>query len=351
MKISKQLTKEDLPKLGEPIKQITLAFDVSTTKTGYCFLINNKPMQIGQGNYISIGSIHMVKKEKYIGQVGFKDKTPLERQKPKEYTNYGDRLFWGSGTQIQVLGSIVADMFQQINPYYQKSTLITRPKITIVFEVSEIPNFNQNKGQSITTTRKLALYVGAVVQEIYNSIKCFGYFVAHEPNTEVKLIKPTEWQSRLWVKKGTTEKTKEESIRQANIRLKSWGLEETQDHDMADAINIAWVSSEVRDNLVVSTFNMNKKELTLKTLPRDIYNLQTKISQLTQKANDKYINHLAKVKGANKSKYNYDQEKARTPLEFLTKSEYERYTKLNNEKKNKLEYLTKLKGKVYDNMQ
>lgn len=348
MKISKEYEKKDLPKLSQQIKDIVLAFDVNTNKTGYCFLINGKPVQIGQGDYRSIGTIKMVRQEKYLGQVAFNDKTPLEREKNKEYKNYGDRLFWGSGKSIQAIGSIVGDMFKQINPYYSKP-LDTRPKIYIVFEISEIPQKRGSKNyQSITNVRKLSLYVGAIVQQLFITLDLTGYFVALETTTEVKLIKPTEWQTRLWIKKGSTEETKATSIEFANRKLNMWGLEQTNDDDMADSINIATLAKEVRDNLFVSTFNINKKELVYKSLPRDIYILKGKINALETEATKKQHNHLLKIKESKNSKFDYNTEKLKHTLTFLSKSQYDKWIKLNKTIKEKQELLTKMKGKVYD---
>lgn len=348
MKKFKNYELKDLPKLDEQIKDIVLAFDVNTNKTGYCFLINGKPVQIGQGNYRSVGTIKMVRQEKYSGQVAFNDKTPLEREKNKEYKNYGDRLFWGSGKSIQAIGSIVGDMFKQINPYYSKP-LDTRPKIYIVFEISEIPQKRGAKPyQSITNVRKLSLYVGAIVQQIFMTLDLIGYFVALETNTEVKLIKPTEWQSRLWIKKGSTEETKATSIEFANRHLKHWGLESTNDDDIADAINIASVAKEVRDNLLVSTYNISRQEMVLKTLPRDIYKLQSKIDAITNKSISKRHEFLLKIKESKNSKFDYETESKKHNLSFITKKEYEQWVKFSKELKSKQELLKQLKGPVYE---
>lgn len=347
IKQTKQLELQDLPPLKEQIKDIVLAFDVNTNKTGYCFLVNGRPMQLGLKEYLSLGTIRMVEHEKYVGQASFSDKTPVERQKPKTYTNYGDRLFWGSGRLINAIGSIVGDMFTQINPYYAKKET-ELPKIYIVFEISEIPQRRGQKNyQSITNVRKLALYVGAIVQEIYTQINLHGYFVATEKNTEVKLIKPNEWQFRMWAPTDKETGSKEKSILFANRHLKSWGLQPTDDDDLADAINMSIVAKEVRDNLFVSSFNITKKELVLKTLPRDIWTLQSKIVSLEKEAHEKYVNHLLKIKESKNSKYDYEAEKNKPPIIFLPKSKYERWVKLSSQKKQKQELLTKLKGKVY----
>ncbi|MFW3387873.1 UNVERIFIED_CONTAM: hypothetical protein RF648_17880 [Kocuria sp. CPCC 205274] len=50
------------------------------------------------------------------------------------------------------------------------SVIFDIEKVSVVLEVSEIPNFNKNMGQTLTTTRKLALYTGATLAVVRNII-------------------------------------------------------------------------------------------------------------------------------------------------------------------------------------
>ena len=115
---------------------------------------------------------------------------------------------------------------------------------------------------------------GAVATDISNIIENTTSLFNKEPN--YKFIKPTEWQSRLWTKeeinkenvKSSTGRSlkvrgsKVVSVRRANTFLKKWGFDSIDYNlnDMADAINIATLANEVRDDVFAKSQAITKKQ-------------------------------------------------------------------------------------------
>lgn len=272
--MAKQIA-EKKPKI-KSFKTLNIAFDVSTTKTGFAIIADDAPFILQDGRP-SVGSFEMIKKEHGT-------------KKSKEYQNYGDKMTHGSQTAINGIKRIVYYALNRLNEEKQLNDDFNISNINLVFEVSEIPNFGRNTGQTLTTTRKLALYTGAVLQAVWGTIE--NSFYHFSDKVSVKLIKPTEWQTRYWSKEELdTEKQVEKqnkrkasktlSLKFANQWLKNYGFDETEDDDMADAINIARKASEVRDNLFAKGMAKQKKT-DIKAIESSIRKLETKLAEYKQ---------------------------------------------------------------------
>lgn len=338
------------PFKGQKEIKIAIGLDVSTSMTGYAVLVNGKPFELPNGKY-SVGQIAMV--ETRTNKAG--------NQTPIEYTNYGDKMFHGSFKQIREIAVMLYQIISPINAYIgelkQKNIDAERskqairhdiPKVSIdlIFEVSEIPNGPARQfGQTITGVRKLALYVGAVENAVANVLYNAGFHFLQD--IVCKLIKPSEWQDRLWKKQDASilDTNKEKgsklmSLHFANIKLKEWGLDEItyEFNDMADAINIATLSEAVRDNVFAKSMAKQKsKEINI-THNRDILKLSNHIAEYKAKALvaknefidniiwtiDKDYDKLDKVEKAKYTKYSkldLNDTRAREIETFLTPSE------------------------------
>lgn len=152
--------------IPQSIKHLVIAFDVSTSNTGYAILADNTPIAQVNGKP-AIGSIKMVKQET----------SKYGNKKDVQYENYGNRMIHGSWEAFTAISNILYHVLKPMTDAYYASKKEEAPKqafniekITLVFEVSEIPNFSKNMGQTITTTRKLALYTGATIAVVRNII-------------------------------------------------------------------------------------------------------------------------------------------------------------------------------------
>ncbi len=341
MNQNKQQTKNPLPKV---IENLTLAFDVSTTQTGFAMLMEGKPIMLPDGNP-SVGFVQMVAQDYYEGHNNEKDENgkliKVLKHRDKEYATYGNRMFHGSQDAITRLSNKVFQFVKPLNDHIglQKKNYNAETKkgikptviknITIVFEVAEIPNYakingrNIYRGQNLTSTRKLALYVGLVVGAVQQMFSTVGF---HLPAPLVKMIKPTEWQQRLFEKQGDRQKTKAMSMKLANAKLAKWGLQPSPNDDMADAINIASVAHLVRDNVFVSSVNLKKKKKDSQ-LRKELGDTKLLMADLTNKATEAKNAHLTRIREAKNSKFDYNTEKQRHLITFLTAYDRERYRK------------------------
>lgn len=271
----KQLTnKEYKNPLPKEIKDITLSFDVSTTMTGFAFLMDGKPWIMANG-MPSFGSVNMVK------QTTESEKTGNEiKAKNREYATYGNRVFHGSYDNVLKLTHKVYEVIKPINDIYSQG-LTKVGKITIVMEVSEIPNFGRFS-QNLTSVRKLALYTGMVAGLIANVFDIAGYHL--KDKVEMKFINPQEWQSRCGFVKKDRQFSKEQSLTRANKLIKEWGfLQPTESDDTADAINLATVAQDVRDSMVVRG-QASSKAKSIKSKESRIAKLEAHILRSQQKA-------------------------------------------------------------------
>lgn len=335
--------------LPRHIKTLSMGFDVSTNCSGYAILIDGKPFR-DERNEPSFGYTNMVK-QITKGKNG-QDINP----KNKEYSTYGNRMFHGSYKYINGIAHVVYQL-KVLQDFHFAEMKAGRKGIkidnfNIVFEISEIPNFGFGKSsQNLTTVRKLALYVGAVLYAITNMIELV--LPSFKDQINVKLIKPTEWMMRAgFTKSGLTQAqeiskygmrwSKVQSLKRANEIIKKWGYAEITNDDMADAINIATMADEVRDNLFVSNFNMNKKQ-TLKKDEIEIARLSKKIAEYTERAmqnKNEFVDNVVwanttdrntlteKADKARHTKYiKYDIEDTRTRdmIDFLTPAQTRKY--------------------------
>lgn len=304
--MSKGIKKEEIKNPLPKELKITFAFDVSTTSTGYALLLNDKPMQLRNGK-LSIGQIGMRKQEEYQGQVSFEDRTQMTKNRDIKYENFGDLMYHGSYKPTELISNMVYECIAPINQIIgelktkkaqvesSKQTIkVEVPKIkefNIVYEVSEIPNGKYGAtSQAISSVRKLALYTGYIMYAVSNVIRLAGYHFADE--AVVKLVPPRQWQDRLWTIDEADQAevqgmkgSKVMSIKFANKYLKELGLDliTTQD-DMADAINIALLASELKDNVVVRSNKAKRTKKVNITLNRDILKVQQKINEYLEKA-------------------------------------------------------------------
>lgn len=332
------------------LKKLTLAFDVSTTRTGYAILADDTPVIKANGQP-AIGAFDMLKqRENKNGNFV-----------PVEYDAFGDRMTHGSEKALAGIGKEVYTVLTTLtNHYYEmkkQNKDFNIANIYLVLEVSEIPNFSKNNGQTITTTRKLALYTGAVLATVWNMIN-----IAFEPfkdKVQVKLVKPTEWQERLWSKQEAkaldTPKQKGSkllSMHHANLWLKEMGMSPLDNYerhnDIADAINIALLADKLRDNVFAKKMAVEKKE-NIRDIIDEINKLSTMITEYKAKALDaknKFVDNVVwahntkrdELSSADKSKhtkynkYNLDDARAMQPETLLTPHEKRNLQRWENEK-------------------
>lgn len=359
--------------LPRHIKTLSMGFDVSTTCTGYAILIDGKPFK-DERNEPSFGFTNMVK------QIT-KGKNGQEiKPKNKEYATYGNRMFHGSYKLINGIAHVVYQLkiLQDFHLDEKKAGRegIKIDNFNIVFEVSEIPNYGFGKSsQNLTTTRKLALYVGAVLYAITDMIELV--LPSFKDQINVKLIKPTEWQMRAgFTKSGLTQAqevekygmrwSKVQSLERANKLITKWGYKETENDDMADAINIATMAEEVRDNLFVSNYNISKKK-SLKTDEIEIARLSKKIAEYKERAMENKNTFVDNViwanttdrndlQGADKArhtkyvKYDIEDTRAQDIIEFLTPAQLRKFNEFSAKKEELEQKIIDIrKEKVYGN--
>lgn len=365
MKLTKDQVKNPLPK---KIDEITLAFDVSTTETGFAFLMNGKPWIMKNG-MPSFGSVNMVKQDMYTKRDG------TQGLKQRTYATYGNKMFHGSYDQTMKL---VNHLFQVIKPINdmigQKLTEVK--KVYVVMEISEIPNFGKY-GQNLTTTRKLALYTGFVLGLVANVFDIAGFHLKN--NTEVKLVSPQDWQQRVGFEKNEIpmsqqmskygmKYSKYQSLERANKLIKEWGyLQSITNDDTADAINLATVASEVEDNMEVRARN-RKKTTNIKKFESDIAKLSNKIAEykaraMTNKndfvdnvvwantvAKSELITPALKSKHTKYSKYDIEDTRAMDLFDFFTPAQKRKYVEFQERKAKAEKAIVSLRGaKVFNN--
>jgi len=179
--------------------RIKVGLDVSTTRTGYAILINDKPMFLDkQHKESSIGSIDMTQ---------------------GEFTSYGNRMGHASLHPVIALKRVFYKAFLTIND------LVTRKKITVekvsfAVESSEIPNYGSRFRivQNMTTLKKLSLYVGFVLGNIATTISACGFHFWNKVN--FKLVNAQEWQRAVEFTKHDRDHSKAQSVARANVLLK-----------------------------------------------------------------------------------------------------------------------------------
>lgn len=291
------------------IKNIKMGFDVSTKKVGYCITINDKPITYdwhGLSKFPSFGSLRL------IGS--------------KEYENYGNRACKGTHNFIS---SFQHAIFSILNAFSQEVNHLTLESIDIAIELSYIPN-----KRNLTTTVKLALYVGKISQIITDMV--YAKLGRHWDKVNFKFVMPTEWQAiydktyskhvlnvkELWKEKART-------LLIANNQLGLWNFENTQDDDLADAINICMVADKVRDNLKIKTENTFKAK-SLMSKAKLINRLEKRKIELESKAQKIYWAKVDKLIAQDK------QEQAKnlgheSRILLLAKRERERYFAIKNE--------------------
>lgn len=350
-------------KMPNKIKELTLAFDVSTSKTGYAILADKQPILL-KNNKPSYGFVEMIE-----NVPGLKKKI--------NYDSYGDKMTFGTMTSMRKLTSIVYDICETIANHKMQNPNFDIEKITVVFEVSEIPNMSnkqdkyKNKNfQTLTSVRKLGLFTGMVVGRVWDTINLLMFHFMKK--IQVKLIKPQEWQLRRGFKKSPLNYKEEnkkygmkfskfQSLEAANkIIVEEWKGQPIDNDDTADAINIALVATEVRDNVFASA-QANTKQKNIKYLESDIAKLEAKISEYQGKAltrKNEIIDRVLWVKTAKYeelkvsekalytkySKYNLDDVRNSTLKEFLTPDQQKKSKKWVMELKNKKEEIVKLRG-------
>lgn len=278
-KKKQEIIKEQL-KMGVPkkIKTINIAFDISTTAIGYAILIDGQPVKLADDR-ISIGAIET-----------------LNPKLIKQTTTYGERMA-KSYPNIQAIMVDLANILRPIQDTHLNEKKITDGKkgveieeINIVFEKADIPIIGKGFG-SITSTTKLALYVGYVFSLVVDIIDLT--FASFKEQINWKLVKPQEWQKRAGIEKTNLSQkeqkekygmrySKLQSLKLANEYLTKMGYSTTTSDDMADAINIALLGSEVRDNLFAGRQALSKQK-TIKSNESRIAKLTTKIAEYTQK--------------------------------------------------------------------
>lgn len=350
------------------IDSLTLAFDVSTVKTGFAFLINGKPFMTAN-NKPSFGDVDMVKMET-IGKSG-KEIKP----RPKEYSTYGNRMFHGSRGQIEDLMNVVFQLkaIQDTHLQEQKAGRkkgVTIKKFNIIFESSEIPNtFGRNQGHTITGIRKLSLYVGMVMYAVADMVNLI--LPSFAPQAVVKLVKPTEWQLMLGFTKSPLDKkgqfakygttfAKYQSLKKANEVIKDWGYKPTQSDDLADALNMALLADDLRDNLFVSKFNQGKSK-NIKAIESEIAKLSNKIAEYTNKAlenKNEFLDNVLWAMNANRNdltaqekikhtkyvKYDLNDVRLWEFTEFFTPAQKKKYLEFTQRKDEAQKKIVSLRG-------
>lgn len=307
--------------IPKKINHLSIAFDVSTSNTGYAILADDKPL-LNEKNQVSIGAIKMVESN------GKKD---------KQYDNYGNRMFHGSANAFIQISNMLYTFLKPMTDVYYKSKKEPAPKtsfdidkITLVFEISDIPNWGRN-GQTITTTRKLALYTGAVVSIVRNIIGLV--FEPWKDKINCKFINPTEWQNKFWttqeIKEAETKElrgTKVLSLKLANNFLKEFDLSLTSD-DAADALLIATISTIVNDNLFVSRAKVQKAKNKNKLLKQRL-EIQNKIAKINAIANERYTKFINDINWMKSNNYNQ-----------LSTTDKNKYSKIKNKYENNHNFL------------
>lgn len=347
-----QFTKSNGKPKKTHFKSIVIAFDTSSTNTGYAVLIDGKPYKTNDKE-LSVGSTAMVEYTT-VGKRG-------QQVKPREveYETYGDRMS-ASIAQVEKMYSVLAPL-SKLNEYHIREVKEGRQGIIIddfqiVFEVSEIPNGKNVYGQSLTTVRKLALYTGLIFGLMVDAIKTI--MASFTEQMKFKIVSPTEWQLRLgfWksnlttgqeIKKYGMKYSKYQSINRANEYLRLWGAGKTDDDDMADAINIATVATKLRDNVAVKSMAKRKKDDITKYV-REQSVLSTRLAEYKAKGTDakaEFISNIQWAKQANRkeltaidkrkhTKYanlSFTEYNEKPPYEFLTPADKRTYEKIKDD--------------------
>lgn len=187
------------------IIKMEIGVDVATKRTGFAAIIN------GELKYY--GTIETNEALNFSGEKMTKDITIINRN------IYG------------FVGSLKKQLDE--NKTYQLDCVVA---------------IENSQHKNISLLWKLASYVGIYANSIVNSLQLL--FPLNK--IELKLTNPREWQLRIFNKVLEREEGKLKSIEAAK---ESWNVE--VDNDTADAINLATLAREIRDNRVVKD---DKKE-------------------------------------------------------------------------------------------
>lgn len=227
-------------------KIVKMGFDISTKKMGWCILVNNKPFKFKFNDKIhySFGSSKL-----------YDDKI--------KYDFFGNRMVKGTRPYLIHLNSILNSVLDAVLIELKNCT----PNVIIALEFSQFNN--------IETSTKLALFIGKISQILENIIyEKMEYLI---DNIEFKIVSANEWQ-RIYdneIQDGFSNglpikwADKKRTLKLANIMFEFWGIKNlTNDDDLADALNLAFVAEKVKDNLNIKTINKSKRNLRnrLKTL-------------------------------------------------------------------------------------
>lgn len=356
--------KSPLPK---KINDLTIAFDISTTNTGYAILIDGKPFKFSNG-MPSFGFTNMVKQDT-IGKNG-KEIKPKNRV----YSTYGNRMFHGSFEKIQNIATTIYELRHLQDLHFAEKKAgrkgVEIRNINLVFEVSEIPNGKFGAtSQNITSVRKLALYVGMVAYSIFDMLTLI--MPSFKEKILVKMISPSEWQLKAGFTKTKLTQQQEivkygarwskfQSLERANKILENWGYKPTESDDLADALNIATLSNEVLDSMQVRARTSGKAN-NIRRIESNIRKISTKITEYQSKAllqkNDFIDNVLwainvdrnkldkkEKVKHTKYVKYDLEDVRLWELEKFFTPAQRRKYLEFTERKAKEQELIVSIRG-------
>ncbi len=297
------------PKSLKSIKKINMGFDVSTKKTGYAIILDGQPF-ILKNNTPTIGSFKM-------------------NQGKEKFETMGDK-FNDAHKAITSLSNVIFQVMEPLNTLHKGSNgKFKVDKINVVFELSGIPNGGKF-GINVNSMEKLAVYTGAVANAILTVIKLAGFHFME--NITVKFVKHMEWAARLWNKQDGD--SKELSIAAANKLLNKWGIENTTDDDLADALNMTMIAEQLRDNAWAKSRALQNKHNKYK-LPKRINALKELIHNLRIRTYDREM----------KRKHpRHEMINSSSWIEILRNQEKIKYNKWNKEMNDKVEQLRIIKN-------
>lgn len=230
------------------LTRIRIGIDPSTTKTGWAIMFDDDviPTMEFNGKKLALcGAVEMMHNK-------------------KNHPTYGNK-FASASDNIAKLKSYFFKIFRELN---DAENVSNDAQIILVIENPQIPRYN-----NISTTTKLALMTGAIANAIIDIIYNTTKF--KRENITIKFIEPNEWQVRMFAGENTQRKAnlierderKEKSLELGNGILQRSGINATTEHDITDAIMLAFYAESVVDKVVIKKNNKNREKKVKHLIP------------------------------------------------------------------------------------
>ena len=296
-----------------------IGLDISTKNCGYAVILNDKKVLVA--NTI------------YFNKYGY---------------TFGDQLCNSEidNVCVQVAQAVKRIIEPAIKKHCKNNAEMNKWVNKNIKIIAGVENTIVSYGKNMVISRKLTLFSGAIIFRLRTILDLI--FLGGVPNTTFKIISANEWKLRAIPKThGNKEyNPKKESIRAANVYLST--LHSTRvlkDDNTADALNLARFVDVARDIDIVKK-EARQRKLGKRRSQREIRNYELKMEKLLYSASIKKVNHLAKIKNAKKSKFNYDDEVKKELVEFLTKAQLKTYRNCETQIQEIKEYLHKAQENI-----